>query len=127
MKKKILAMAVLATTISSSALADLANGTPLITFNPPTTFDDGAALDPATDLLGYPLYCNGGTTPVLTIPATDTSYQASLGEFAVGTYNCQMTAIAVGGAESIPTPLVGFTVQAPPAVLPNPVTLPTVQ
>ena len=74
---------------SSLALADLPNGTPLFSFDPPTQNTDGSALDAATELSGYNMYCNGDTTtPVINVFPTATSYQTTEGELADGNYIC---------------------------------------
>lgn len=86
---------------------------PFFTWTGPTTFVSGAALDPLTDLSEYRLYCpSGPTVPTQTLPNTNNSFQPPTGMFPPGDYSCHMTAVALDGSESDPSPTTQFTVVA---------------
>ena len=120
MKKIILVIFALLPFLAS---ADLSQGTPLFSFDPPTENTDGSPLNAATELQGYRLYCNGDTSaPVITIPSDASSYQTSPGEIVDGNYICELKSVNLGGVESSGAPLLSFTVLTPPVatVVPNP-------
>jgi len=119
--KYLVALFLALTTFTASA--GLPEGTPLFSFTPPTQNTDGSSLDPATELQGYNMYCNGDTsTPVFTVFPSATSYQTTEGELADGNYICELKAQNLEGVESSGSPLASFTVTTPPVatVQPNP-------
>lgn len=79
-----------------------------LTWDPPTTREDGQSLDPATEVENYTLYCvdtSGENSEVsVDIPglAEETEYEISKSEFlpTYGEYACAMTATDTDGLES---------------------------
>ena len=78
-----------------------------IEFDPPTSREDGTALDPATEIAHYTVYCRAGDTYPDTgyeIPGQTetgehaTTYESLLAER--GRYTCAMTATDTDGRES---------------------------
>ncbi len=113
MLKKILLVAVFAT----SAQADLPFQ-PRFSWTPPSQFNDTSKLDPATDLEGYRLKCTGAKPIDSVLPNNVITWTAPVGMFGAGDYNCVMSSIAIGGAESSDSNPVNFTINAKK---PNPV------
>lgn len=79
-----------------------------ITWTPPTEREDGAALDPATEIAHYDLYCGGPdgaySMSSYEIPGTETdgTHVAPISDLLpdYGEYSCVMTATDTGGHES---------------------------
>ena len=86
---------------------------PRFTWVAPTEFTDTSPLDPLTDLSEYKLYCTGPTSVDMSLPNTDVQFEAPVGMFTAGDYQCEMTAVATasnGGGESAPSAPVNFTI-----------------
>ena len=84
-----------------------------VTFNwtPPTAYEDGSSLDPATDIIEYRIYCSGDATVTMIAPGgVNDSYSASYSELPPGDYTCTATAVASNQLESDHTNAVNFTV-----------------
>ncbi len=107
MLKKILLVAVFVT----SAQADLPFQ-PKFSWTPPSQFNDTSALDPATDLEGYRLKCTGAKPIDSVLPNNVITWTAPVGMFRAGDYNCVMSSVAIGGAESSDSNPVNFTINA---------------
>lgn len=67
-----------------------------VTWTPPSTFEDGSALDPATDLAEYRFYCD--TTQVYTAPNIATTIVMT--DFRPQPCDLHATAVAIWGGES---------------------------
>jgi hypothetical protein len=107
--------------LASSAVADIAAGTPKFTWTLPTQNVDGSEI-PATGttaLKEVRLYCDNVAVPknVTAVPAL--TWQAPLGAFTVGNHTCQATAVTQGGAESAKTNSLPFTMPASPPEAPS--------
>ena len=109
-------IAVLLLAVASIANADLVSK-PNFTWTPPTSFEDGSPLNPATDLTMYHIYCNAGAIDIQITDPAATSYQAKAGEFPQGQNECQMTAVGTNGAESVYSAKKLFTLVNRPAVI----------
>ena len=89
-------------------------------WSPPTTFTDGSALVPATDLKEYRIYCGTTAGAESSSPAaivsggTSTTYNMT--GLPVGTTYCKITAVsadALGAQESAKSPEASKTITAP--------------
>ena len=94
-----------------------------LSFDPPVEREDGTALDPATEIAEYVVYCrdrNGDSFPDTGygIPGLtnegehETTYTDLLGE--PGRYECAMTAVDTDGRESDYSNVIGVTWLTPP-------------
>jgi hypothetical protein len=108
-----------------SALADVANGSPVVTWTLPTQNVDGTTIPPTGNdaLKDTRLYCDGVVAPkqVILIPAT--TFTFPLGAFIAGGHTCQATVTTNGGAESAKSNAVNFTMPVSPPKAPVIVTI----
>jgi len=95
------------------SLADLP-ANPVFQWTPPTEFTDNTPLNPATDLSGYQLRCDGDTIVQDITGGDTTSWTAPSGLFPRGDHSCVMTAISSDGISSAPSDPKAFAVQFPP-------------
>lgn len=101
--------------IGSPVLADY------LRWAPPTTREDGSALDPYTELQEYRLYCS---TRVTYIPARTTNGVYPIDREVMlpgpGDHLCHMTAVDVDNSESMPSNSVVISSTEPPPDKPAP-------
>jgi hypothetical protein len=110
----------------TSVVANIAAGTPLFTWIPPTQDINGSPIDPTGpgSLKEYRLYCDPAdmtVAAVAVIPAPAVSYQAPAGLFAAGAHTCALQAKLVSLNGSAMSNAVTFTI-AKPVVDPKPPT-----
>ena len=94
---------------------------PEFSWTAPTQYVSGAALDPDTDLHptdAWNFYCDGDLAPRITLPRSDRAWVTQVGDFAVGSHSCYVTATDTEGDESAPSGTVNFTVEADAPVPP---------
>ena len=74
----------------------------VIGWEPPTARVDGTALDPATELSAYRLYCESADVVAIPAASNEGRYEVPLAEVfpQYGTYDCSLTAVDTEGRES---------------------------
>ena len=100
----------------SSVLANDPDVT-VLSWEPPTTRQNGQALDPATELAEYRLYC-GEIVTVLPSSASGQSYEVASSKIlpGYGQHQCSITAVDTDGRESQKSKAVAVTwEQSPPS------------
>lgn len=110
--KKILFVAVCL--FSVPAFADLAAGTPVVTWTNPTQNEDGTTIPvppstAGTALKETRLYLDGATTPVKTVAQPATTYTFVFGEIMKGTHTLTATAVNIDLQESVKSNQITFT------------------
>lgn len=92
-------------------------GEKTFTWTPPTQYEDGTAL-PQEEIASYILSCdNGWTVTVPNEPLLTDRYEAPVGTFSPGTYECVGYTVTTAGVQSRASNPTNFTVE--PGV-PNP-------
>jgi hypothetical protein len=106
--------------IFTVSFASAFTGSSAIKWTAPTTFVDGTALNPATDLQGFRIYCGSASKQYSTTPAATivggTVATYTMNNLAVGTTYCAITAVttaALGGLESALSNEASKTITAP--------------
>jgi hypothetical protein len=133
----LLFVAAYALLVSTPTLADIASGTPLFRWIPPTSdVGDPTAVPPVPpkplpvtgpgSLESYRILCGDGVNPKVEVKMVlhpTLTWQSPAGKFGGGNHSCSVTAKLVGGGYSLESNTVNFVIVS----LPQPPTNLTVQ